>query len=357
MRLYIAGGCGEHGRNCFLVEGKCVNFLVDCGVMAGEEGGGYPRLSAEQAQRLRCVFLTHSHADHTGALPWLRSMGYTGPVIASRHTLEQLPFHLEAELPLEELCPGGEGSYDGVHIQWGRSGHCVGSVWYRFSMERKSILFSGDYTENTQVYVTEPIRGQTADVAVLDCAYGSDRVSYADACGYLTEKVRRLLAQYGLLVFPVPKYGRGLELLQLFRQSGLEGPIFGDSHFLREIEKTEEYHGWMKPAAGTLQNAAAPYSETEKQGILFISDPQLRSPAARDAVRTVLALGGHAVMTGTVEHGSFSAQLVKDGQMELLRYPVHLNLRQMEALAGKNPFARVIPYHSAEITAEPICSF
>ena len=357
MRLIIAGGCGEHGRNCFLVEGKYANFLVDCGIMAGEVGGGYPRLSAEQVKRLRCVFLTHSHADHTGALPWLRSMGYTGPVIASRYTLEQLPFHLEAGLPLEELCPGREGSYDSVHIQWGRSGHCVGSVWYRFSMEQKNIFFSGDYTEDTQVYVTEPIRRQTADVAVLDCAYGSDQTSYDDACWHLMTQVKKLLEQYGLLAFPVPKYGRGLELLQLFRQSGLEGPFFGDSHFLREIGKTEEYRGWMKPAAGYLQDIAAPYSGTEKQGILLISDPQLRSPTARDAVRTVLALGGHAVMTGTVEHGSFSAQLVKDGHMELLRYPVHLNLEQMEALAGKNSFSKVIPYHSAEISAEPIYSF
>lgn len=357
MKLIIAGGCGEHGRNCFLVEGKYANFLVDCGIMAGEAGGGYPRLSAEQARRLRCVFLTHSHADHTGALPWLRSMGYTGPVIASRHTLEQLPFHLEARLALEELCPGREGSYDGVHIQWGRSGHCVGSVWYRFSMEQKSILFSGDYTEDTQVYVTEPIRGQAADVAVLDCAYGSDRVSYDDACAHLMERVKNLLAQYGLLAFPVPKYGRGLELLQLFRQSGLEGPFFTDSHLLGEARKVEKHHDWMKPAAGDLQDIVAPYSGTEKQGILFVSDPQLRSPAAREAVRTVLALGGHAVMTGTVECGSFSAQLAENGQMELLRYPVHLNLEQMKALAGKNSFAKVIPYHSAEISVEPICSF
>lgn len=355
MRLYIAGGCGEHGRNCFLVEGTYANFLVDCGVMAGEADGGYPRLSAEQAKRLRCVFLTHSHTDHTGALPWLRSMGYTGPVIASRHTLEQLPFHLEAGLSLEELCPGREGSYDGVHIRWGRSGHCVGSVWYRFSMEQKSILFSGDYTEDTQVYVTEPIRGQTADVAVLDCAYGSGQTSYDDACTYLTTQVKALMAQYGPLVFPVPKYGRGLELLQLFRQSGLEGPFFGDSHFWGELGK--EYRGWMKPASENLQNIVAPYSGTDKQGILFVSDPQLRSPAARETVRTVLALGGHAVMTGTVEHGSFSAQLVEDGQMELLRYPVHLNLGQMKVLGGSNSFARVIPYHSAEISAEPVCSF
>ena len=218
-------------------------------------------------------------------------------------------------------------------------------------------MFSGDYTEDTQVYVTEPIRGQTADIAVLDCAYGSDQTSYDDACAYMMEQVKKLLAQYGPLVFPVPKYGRGLELLQLFRQSGLEGPFFGDSHFLREVEKTEEYHGWMKPASENLQDIVAPYSGTEKQGILFFSDLQLRNPAVREAVRTVLSLDGHAVMTGTVEHGSFSEQLVKNGQMELLRYPVHLNLEQMKTLAVENSFAKVIPYHSTEIAADPIYSF
>lgn len=218
-------------------------------------------------------------------------------------------------------------------------------------------MFSGDYTEDTQIYVTEPIRGQTADIAVLDCAYGSDQTSYDDACAYMMEQVKKLLAQYGPLVFPVPKYGRGLELLQLFRQSGLEGPFFGDSHFLREVEKTEEYHGWMKPASENLQDIVAPYSGTEKQGILFFSDLQLRNPAVREAVRTVLSLDGHAVMTGTVEHGSFSEQLVKNGQMELLRYPVHLNLEQMKTLAVENSFAKVIPYHSTEIAADPIYSF
>ena len=37
MILKIAGGCGEHGRNCFYVEAKNVTFLVDCGVMAAKK--------------------------------------------------------------------------------------------------------------------------------------------------------------------------------------------------------------------------------------------------------------------------------------------------------------------------------
>ena len=47
-------------------------------------------------------------------------------------------------------------------------------MWYRFAEGGKAVFFSGDYTEDTQVYACDPIRGQSADLAVLDCAYGSD---------------------------------------------------------------------------------------------------------------------------------------------------------------------------------------
>ena len=77
MELFIAGGCGEHGRNCFYVEHDEDAFLVDCGLLAGAEDD-LPRLNAAQIQKLRAVFLTHSHADHTGALPWLVQQGCAG---------------------------------------------------------------------------------------------------------------------------------------------------------------------------------------------------------------------------------------------------------------------------------------
>ena len=71
MRVTFAGGVGEHGRNCFLVEGETLSFLVDCGRMAGAQDP-YPALTAAQARGLDFVFLTHSHADHTARLPGWR---------------------------------------------------------------------------------------------------------------------------------------------------------------------------------------------------------------------------------------------------------------------------------------------
>ena len=67
MRIKIAGGCGEHGRNCFYIEGKIYTFLVDCGLMPGEADGGYPRLTENEIMKIDYIFLTHSHIDHSGA--------------------------------------------------------------------------------------------------------------------------------------------------------------------------------------------------------------------------------------------------------------------------------------------------
>ena len=88
MRLVIAGGVGESGRNCFLVERERGSVFGGLRQNDGKEEHPYPDLTPEQICRVRYVFLTHSHTDHTGALPWLYENGFSGEVIASRQTLQ-----------------------------------------------------------------------------------------------------------------------------------------------------------------------------------------------------------------------------------------------------------------------------
>lgn len=345
MELKIAGGCGEHGRNCFLVDAGETTFLVDCGIMAGSENP-FPRLVADEIRRVKYVFLTHSHADHTGALPWLYKSGFCGQTIASRCTLEQLSFSTKNAVSLEQICPKNIGKVGDIEIEYGRAGHCVGSVWYHFRLGESSALFSGDYTENSPVYFCDKIRGKSADFAVLDCAYGNDERNFNQCCGEIISAVRELKKRYNTLFFPVPKYGRGTELLKLLQENSPEYICCGDEHFLEQLGEMPNNCYWCASA-----DFSASAYQPNRCDILFLSDVQLRLERSREIVRRVILNGGFGVMTGTVEHGSFSETLLQSGKMQLLRYPVHQNYSEFKLLAERNSFKRVIPYHSAEFSA------
>lgn len=63
-----------------------------------------------------------------------------------------------------------------------------------------------------------------------------------------------------------------------------------------------------------------------------------------------------AVMTGTLEADSYSDCLFRQGRMELLRYPVHLNHGQFRKLGSENRFQETIPYHTKDLSAKKVFS-
>ena len=350
MELKIAGGVGEHGRNCFYVDAGEDTFLVDCGKMGGSDNP-FPKLERSDIRRVKYVFLTHSHADHTGALPWLFKNGFDGTIIASSQTLEQLTFPLNNTVPLEKICTDNHGKIGGITFEYGRAGHCAGSVWYHFFVDNKSILFSGDYTENSAVYQCDKIRERKADIAVIDCAYGNDETGFEEHCAEILSSVRRLREQFGTLFFPVPKYGRGLDLLKLLSENYPDAVYCGDEHFAAQLLCARSDRYWYK----NVTISALDYKNGQQCDIMFISDPQLRSEKSHALVQEIISSGGHGVMTGTVENGSFSEKLIGAGIMDLLRYPVHQNVKEYKALVDKNDFRKTIPYHTAEFS-DPISS-
>lgn len=199
------------------------------------------------------------------------------------------------------------------------------------------------------MYACDPIREQTADLAVLDCAYGLDETPYEAACDRLARETERLLSAHGLLLFPVPKYGRGLELLKRLSEC-LRGVSFSaDALFLKNLSEQRAGGFWYRPVS---IDAAVSPCDGQTRGVVFVSDPQLRGEPARKIAERVLARGGAAVMTGTLEKDSYSETLFRQGRISLLRYPVHLNHPQFERLKRENRFVRAIPYPSKALSAE-----
>lgn len=345
MRMKIAGGCGEHGRNCFYIETSKYAFLVDCGLMAGEAGGGYPHLTEAEIKRLDYVFLTHSHADHTGALPWITANGFDGFIVGSEETLSQLPFPVNNAMTLEQYQAGNHP----ISMEYGRSGHCVGSVWYQFECEGKTLFFSGDYVEKNYVHEIDLIREKQADIAVVDCAYGNDKTSFDSYCTELVKYVRKAKTEYRTLLFPVPKYGRGLEIYWLLKKRFPKWTFSGDAHFIKQVISAQESK-WIKKDV-VLSGDISLFSEEHPTDVVFASDPQLRKAEAQEIAEKVLE-HGYAIMTGTVESGTMSARLLEEGKMSMLRFPVHLNYPQFRNVAMNNSFKQIIIYHSPEFDCE-----
>lgn len=342
MEVKFAGGVGEHGRSCFLVKGDTTSFLVDCGLMADAEEP-YPDLTEAEIQNLDYVFLTHSHNDHTGALPWLENHGFKGNVIATAETLRQLNVVPRRSLNLKDFQRSA-----GFTVRWGRSGHCVGSVWYHILLEGRSLLFSGDYTEEGVAYVTDPIRDIRADLAVLDSAYGPEKRT-GDEMRQELLTCAEAFCDAGLpLLLPVPKYGRGLELLSVLHQRWPELPVYGDMHFQVQVQTAKEDTFWVAP---TLRENLSTMDiqplrmVPQNVGICFLSGPQLNTSETEKLANCFAELGG-VILTGTVEKHTGSWRLRQAGKAAFCRIPVHCADRERKILERHNECKIVVPYHT-----------
>ena len=328
MQLYIAGGVHEHGRNCFLIRSDEFNIMLDCGVNVNEEDI-YPHLSKEDIINTRYLFLSHSHKDHTGAITWIIEQGFNGYIIASKETFKQINLDYSKMVNIEE-----KRSLPIDYI-YGKSGHCVSSVWYLITINNKNILYTGDYIENTLVYKCDWIRNINADMAIIDCTYGYNNASYQQYCKTL-ETITNKLSNNSIL-FPVPKSGRGIELLKLFDKLNVN--IFADDNFINSLNIDHWYNDAI------FKHLVTKY--TDQKGIIFISDPQLLKEESQRIANKVLEEKGHIIVTGTIDENTYASKLIKENKMMQLRNPVHQNYDQFLFLTSNNNFKQAIAFHSA----------
>lgn len=167
---------------------------------------------------------------------------------------------------------------------------------------------------------------------------------YDEYCQALAERTLQLLDKYNVLIFPVPKYGRGEEIISLFAKNNINAEYYGDGHFIEQVSHNNIF--WKKACKDTPHISHAFRSG---KGIYFISSPQLNDPQVAELTKQLISCGGYAVMTGTVETGSLSEQLIKTGRGEFIRYPVHQGINEYNTLCKNNNFRFVTAYHTKDI--------
>jgi len=108
LRIVALGGLGEIGRNMTVFEFGGRLLIVDCGVLFPEENQPGVDLILpdfgpikDRLDDIEAVVLTHGHADHIGALPYLLRLRADIPILGSQLTLALV----EAKLREHRITP------------------------------------------------------------------------------------------------------------------------------------------------------------------------------------------------------------------------------------------------------------
>lgn len=256
MKIKFLGAAGTVTGSKYLITTKDRKYLVDCGLFQGLKDlrkRNWRKLEIEPAE-ISAVLLTHAHVDHSGYLPRLVAMGFTGPIYCSRGTFDLAKIllpdsgYLQEEearyanakgysshnpaLPLYTRDQAEESLnffqslefhkplklFNDIKITLIRAGHILGASSILLEAQGKKIIFSGDVGRYKDLIMFPPEPLPEADYLVLESTYG-DRLHEAESLmERMTEIINDTVANKGALVIPAFAVGRAQLILHIIRK-------------------------------------------------------------------------------------------------------------------------------------------
>ena len=276
------GGVGTVTGSKYLLESNGRKVLVDCGLFQGLRElreRNWQKLPFDPAE-LDAVIITHAHIDHTGYLPRLVKLGFSGRVFTSsatadllkillpdsgrlqeeeadyrnRHNLSKhspaLPLYDEddAKAALELLNPvPNDGNAvricEGFKAGFLVAGHIIGASLVLVEMENArseppaaggsssppasatgsnsnsiKFLFSGDLGHYDQPILKDPVPPPPADYVMTESTYGDRLHGEVTSPERLAEIIREAYKRNAPILIPAFAVGRTQELLYMIRE-------------------------------------------------------------------------------------------------------------------------------------------
>lgn len=262
ITMTVHGAARTVTGSCYLIETDRCKFLVDCGMFQGAKTlkelnyEPFPFAPGE----IDFVLLTHAHIDHSGLIPKLAKHGFSGPVYATRGTIDLLGSMLPdaghiQEVEVEELnrrnarrgrpavtpiytAADAEEclhlmkpvAYDGwfepaedVRARYWNAGHILGSASIEIEIDagaaaprRLRLLFSGDIGPDAQTFHAAPESPENLDYLICETTYGGrtrERLTHDDRLRILAKEVMDAFKDRGALIIPAFAVERTQELL------------------------------------------------------------------------------------------------------------------------------------------------
>lgn len=279
MKIQFLGAAQTVTGSCYMIQVGDTRFAVDCGMHQGNREIEKRNIETDiyEPEQIDFFLVTHAHIDHTGLLPRMARLGFSGKIYCTEPTRDLLEIMLqdsahiqemEAEWatkkqkrkgkkPVEPLYTQDDAArvsrffktveYDqtfepceGVRVTYRDAGHILGSAFLEIQVgqngEQTKLVFSGDLGRPDQLMVNNPDEPGLADYLFLESTYGdrnhkntgSSREELAEAIAYSYGQGEKVI----IPAFAVERTQEVLYTLYLLDKEGKlpkDMPIYLDS--------------------------------------------------------------------------------------------------------------------------------
>lgn len=278
MEIQFFGGARSvtGTMHVLIVRGK--KILLDCGLYQGKRDEAWERNRTLPfaAESIDSMVLSHAHIDHSGNIPQLVKLGYSGNIFCTHATRDLCSIMLQdsghiqekdAEFvnkkrgrrglkPVEPLYTAREAlkaaeqfvsvSYgrtipiaDGVTATFYDAGHILGSAITALDINENGkpfrLVFSGDLGRPGMPILRDPAILNEAEILFTESTYGGRfHDDFTTVNQKLAQVVRDTIARGGKIIIPAFSVGRTQEIVYALHQLSLAGeipeiPVFVDS--------------------------------------------------------------------------------------------------------------------------------
>jgi metallo-beta-lactamase family protein len=341
MRITCLGAARTVTGSCYKVELEDGSlFLVDCGMYQGgrnlEERNW--DLTLYEPDKIKAIFITHAHIDHSGLVPRLVRMGYKGPIYSTVATCELLKIlwldsahiqEMEARWqtrknkrqlrkPVEPLYGTDDAEeaikllqpvemtcnpemLPGLEVCYYNAGHILGAASLYITSNSRgqnhTVVFSGDLGRPGQLIVPDAVPPPQPDAVFMETTYGNRlHKSLEDSQTELIEVVNQAYNEQGKVLIPVFAVERTQEIIFTLAKAIREGrlpqdmPVYLDSPLA--IKATEIFRRHPE------------FFDAETKAILEKGDTPLNFPNLKFSLSTQESMdlnqepGPHVIMAG-----------------------------------------------------------
>ncbi len=245
MEIGFLGGAREVGRIGITVKTQTTQVVLDYGVLLDREPGFPMHIPPKD---LNGVILTHSHLDHSGAIP-IFYINDQKPLYTNRLNLEltqiliqdfihlssyYLPFeYLELQTMMrnnKHLDFGVEEAIGDMKVKLLNAGHTPGSAQILIEAEGKKILYTGDYNmEDSRLLQGATMDYGEVDAVITESTYANeDHTPRQDLEKRFVQSATDIVERGGTVLVPAFGVGRAQEIACILTANHFEYPIVLD---------------------------------------------------------------------------------------------------------------------------------